>query len=156
MIINYINMWMCVCVFSHVWLFVIPWTIACQAPLSMGFSQQKYWSGSYSLFPGIFSTQGLNPGLPHCCRQIDSYMTMSSGCSRTLLQQVLSLRPFHRWENRGLERLGSLSRIYKWRFSNLNHVCLMQKLMLLAVALSPQSENVSRSVMSNSLWFHGL
>ena len=30
---------------SHVWLFAIPWTIACQAPLSMEFSRQKYWSG---------------------------------------------------------------------------------------------------------------
>ena len=31
--------------FSHVWLFVTPWTAACQAPLSMGFSRQGYWSG---------------------------------------------------------------------------------------------------------------
>ena len=30
---------------SHVWLFVTPWTVACQAPLSMGFSRQEYWSG---------------------------------------------------------------------------------------------------------------
>ena len=27
--------------FSHVWLFPIPWTVACQAPLSMGFSQAR-------------------------------------------------------------------------------------------------------------------
>ena len=31
--------------FSCVWLFVILWTRACQAPLSMGFSRQEYWSG---------------------------------------------------------------------------------------------------------------
>ena len=30
---------------SHVWLFVIPWTAAHQAPPSMGFSRQEYWSG---------------------------------------------------------------------------------------------------------------
>ena len=37
----------CVCVqlLSHVCLFATPWTIACQAPLSMGFSRQEYWSG---------------------------------------------------------------------------------------------------------------
>ena len=29
---------------SHVWLLTIPWTIALQAPLSMGFSRQEYWS----------------------------------------------------------------------------------------------------------------
>ena len=28
--------------FSHVWLFVTPWTVAHQAPLSMGFSRQEY------------------------------------------------------------------------------------------------------------------
>ena len=31
--------------FSHVWLFATLWTIAHQAPLSMGFSRQEYWSG---------------------------------------------------------------------------------------------------------------
>ena len=37
----------CVCVriLSLVWLFVTPWTAAHQAPLSMGFSRQEYWSG---------------------------------------------------------------------------------------------------------------
>ena len=30
---------------SLVWLLVILWTIACQAPLSMGFSRQEHWSG---------------------------------------------------------------------------------------------------------------
>ena len=31
--------------FSHVRLFVTLWTVADQAPLSMGFSKQEYWSG---------------------------------------------------------------------------------------------------------------
>ena len=30
---------------SRVWLFATPWTVAHQAPLSMGFSRQEYWSG---------------------------------------------------------------------------------------------------------------
>ena len=30
---------------SHIQLFVTLWTVACQAPLSMGFSRQEYWSG---------------------------------------------------------------------------------------------------------------
>ena len=30
---------------SHVWLLATPWTLAHQAPLSMGFSRQEYWSG---------------------------------------------------------------------------------------------------------------
>ena len=36
---------MYVCMLCHVWLFAIPWTVACQAPLSTGFSSQEYWSG---------------------------------------------------------------------------------------------------------------
>ena len=48
---------------------VTPRTVALQAPLSMGFSRQEYWSGWPYPSPGIFQTQGSNPGLPHC-RQI--------------------------------------------------------------------------------------
>ena len=33
------------CMLSHVWLFVTPGTLTHQVPLSMGFSQQEYWSG---------------------------------------------------------------------------------------------------------------
>ena len=42
------------------WLFVILWTVACQAPLSMGFSRQNTGVGCYALFQGIFLTQELN------------------------------------------------------------------------------------------------
>ena len=34
----------CVCVLSCVQLFETPWTVACQAPLTMGFPRQEYWS----------------------------------------------------------------------------------------------------------------
>ena len=45
---------MCVCVqlLSHVQLFVTPWTVAHQAPLSMEFYRQEYWSGAISFFRG--------------------------------------------------------------------------------------------------------
>ena len=46
-----------------------PWTGAHQAPLSMGFSRKEYQSGLPCPPPGIFPTQGSNPGLLHC-RQI--------------------------------------------------------------------------------------
>ena len=39
---------LCSCVlsrFGHVQLFATPWTVACQAPLSVGFSRQEHWSG---------------------------------------------------------------------------------------------------------------
>ena len=50
---------------SRVWLFAIPWTIAYQGPLSMGFSRNT-GVGCHFLLQEIFPTQGLNPGLPHC------------------------------------------------------------------------------------------
>ena len=30
---------------NHIWLLATTWTVACQIPLSMGFSRQEYWSG---------------------------------------------------------------------------------------------------------------
>ena len=33
------------CILSHVWVFGAPWTAVRQAPLSIGFSRQEYWSG---------------------------------------------------------------------------------------------------------------
>ena len=46
--------------YLHVQLFATLWIIDRQAPLSMGFSRQEYWSGLPSLLQGIFLTQGLN------------------------------------------------------------------------------------------------
>ena len=53
-------------------LFVTPWTVSHQAPFSMEFSKQEYWSWFQFLFQGIFPTQGLNPCLLHLCEQVDS------------------------------------------------------------------------------------
>ena len=42
----------------------IPWTVDCQAPLSMGFSRQKYWSGLPFPSPGHLPDPGIKPGSP--------------------------------------------------------------------------------------------
>jgi len=42
------------------WLFATPWTVALQAPLSVGFSRQEYWSGLPCPPPGDLPHQGLN------------------------------------------------------------------------------------------------
>ena len=47
--------------FSPVGLFVTPPTIALQAPLSMGFSRQEYWSGLPCLPPGDLPDPGIEP-----------------------------------------------------------------------------------------------
>ena len=46
---------------SYVQLFVILWTGACQAPLSMGFSRQEYWSGLLCPPPGDLPDPGIKP-----------------------------------------------------------------------------------------------
>ena len=48
--------------FSHVQLYVTPWTVAHQAPLSMGFPRQEYWSGLPCPSPGDLP----NPGIKSC------------------------------------------------------------------------------------------
>ena len=45
--------------FSRVELFVAPWTVASQAPLSMGFHRQEYWRGVPFSHPGDL----LDPGM---------------------------------------------------------------------------------------------
>ena len=72
---------MCVCVwvsvFSHVQLFETPWTVTCQAPLSMEISRQEYWSGLTFPTPGDLVDHGLNPQLLHC--QVDSLPLVPPG-----------------------------------------------------------------------------
>ena len=53
---------------SHVRLFATPWTVAQKPSQSMGFFRQEYWRGLPCPPPGIFPTQGSNPGFPHCRR----------------------------------------------------------------------------------------
>ena len=68
---------------SRVWLLVTPWTIAHQAPLSMGFSRQEDWSRLPFPSPD-FPTQGWNPGLLHCMQVL---------YHRTFLQTLLNKAP---------------------------------------------------------------
>ena len=85
---------------SHVRLFVTPWTVAHQAPLSMEFSRQEYWSGQPFPSPGIFMTQGLNLGLLHC-------------------RQILYCLSYHLHTHVGLQKAKSLEEISQY-LSNSN------------------------------------
>ena len=49
---------------SGVQLFATLWTVARQAPLSMGFSRQEYWSGLPFPSPGDLPDPGIEPGSP--------------------------------------------------------------------------------------------
>ena len=49
---------------SRVRLFVTPWTVACQAPPSVEFSRQEYWSELPFPSPGDLPNPGIKPGSP--------------------------------------------------------------------------------------------
>ena len=49
---------------SRVWLCVTPWTVAHQAPWSMGFSRHEYWSGLPFPSPGDLPNPGMKPRYP--------------------------------------------------------------------------------------------
>ena len=49
---------------SHVQLFASPWTVDHQAPPSMEFYRQEYWSGLPFPSPGDLSNPGIEPGFP--------------------------------------------------------------------------------------------
>ena len=53
-----------VCVLGRVRLFATPWTVACQASLSMGFSRQEYWSGFPFPSTGDLPDPGVKPRSP--------------------------------------------------------------------------------------------
>ena len=64
MFVNKINWKVKVKSLSRVSLFAPSWTIAYQAPWSMGFSRQEYWSGLPFPSPGDFHNPGIEPGSP--------------------------------------------------------------------------------------------
>ena len=57
-------LWQKVKSLSPIRLFVTPWTVAYQAPLSMGFSRQQYWNGLPFPSPGDLPNPEIEPGSP--------------------------------------------------------------------------------------------
>ena len=91
--------------FSHVRLFVTPWTIAYQAHTSMGFPRQEYWSRLPFPFPGDLRNPGIEPrspalqaltSEPPCIEQKEraTFSTENQKHSEKLLQSIfLGSRP---------------------------------------------------------------
>ena len=57
----YVSVFMPAQSLNHVQLFVTPWTVAPQVPLSMEFPRQGYWSGLPLLIPGDLPDPGIKP-----------------------------------------------------------------------------------------------
>ena len=67
----------CLVVKSCLDSFVTPWTVAHQAPLSMGFSRREHWSGLSFPSPGDLPDQGIEPTSIMCPALADSFFTSS-------------------------------------------------------------------------------
>ena len=79
--LTYIHYWYCVCLLSHFsrfWLFGTLWTVAFQAPLSVGFSRQEYWSGLPSPPPGDHPDVGIKPESPMSPALGDGFFTTTT------------------------------------------------------------------------------
>ena len=68
---------------------VTPWTVACQAPLSMRFSRQEYWSGLPFPSPVDLPDPGIEPWSP--ALQADSFPTELQGKPLTILHKIIYL-----------------------------------------------------------------
>ena len=72
--------------FSRVQLFVTSWTKALQAPLSMGFFRQKYWSGLPCPPPGDFPDPGIKPTSALACEFFTTSSTWQAHIADTQSQ----------------------------------------------------------------------
>ena len=90
--------------------FATPWTVACQDPLSMGFSRQEYWSGLQFPSPGGLPDPGIKPassGTP--ALQEDSLPLSHQGSPFIYIYIYIYL--IVKWKNRTLY-------IYRWLYQN--------------------------------------
>ena len=97
---------------SHVRLLATPWTVACQAPASMGLSRQEYWSGLPFPPPGVIldpGIKGISPALasrffttepPGKPWQINTMTQRFSSCFLVhwRLRMIFNLFPSCLWE----------------------------------------------------------
>ena len=89
--------------FSCVWLFETPWTVAHQAPLSMGFSRQEYyWSGLPCPPPGGLPHPGIEPASLLSLALAGRFFTTKAtweAQSRVDLSLFFLFHPIDLWKN---------------------------------------------------------
>ena len=81
---------------SHVRLFVTPWTVACQAPLCMGFPRQECWSGLPFFSPGDLSSPGIELTSPALAGKDSlplSHLRLHSRCMQHYLLGIFAKTP---------------------------------------------------------------
>ena len=82
---------------SHVQLFVIPWSVAGQAPLSTGFLRQEYWSGLPFTSPGDLPDQEIEPASPPLAGRF--FITEPPGKPQLILNLLLPENSTDSWNS---------------------------------------------------------
>ena len=115
---TYNNVYVCVCQsLSCVRLFATPWTVACQAPLSMGFFREEYWSGLPFPSPGDPPNPGIKPGSSRS--QAESLPSEPTGKPNNvyvslLFSQIISPFPSTESKNLSFVHVVLQARILAW------------------------------------------
>ena len=99
----------CACLLSCVQLLVTPWTVACEAPLSMGFSRQEYWRELPFPTLGDPPDQWIEPVSWVSCigRWILYYRT---ACEAPCVLCIAAAEAVHRYQ-KGLEQSGRITQV---------------------------------------------
>ena len=121
---------------SHVWLFTTPWTAAHQAPPSMGFSRQEYWSGVPSPLPLKSRTPQSHP------------WRLGSASSKLLLVLIYLLTSSHQSQMflMASTRVNPFQKVFSWLCPDPPAESLFMAAIALQnifVKISPESQNDS-------------
>ena len=88
---NWWSVLQCVC---GIWLFAALWTVARQAPLSMGFSRKEYWRGLPFPFPGDLPDPVIEPASPVSSTLAGGFLTHEPSGNKRLNDW---LTVWHKW-----------------------------------------------------------
>ena len=109
---------------SRVWLIVTSWTVAHQAPLSMGFSRQEYWSGLPFPPPGDLPNPGLDPVSPVLGGRFFTAEPPNLFCfeldSIWMHFNIINIFSFHSFVYKILHRNSQITYLfwYPWEYNN--------------------------------------
>ena len=85
---RYSKLLVIMCMLSHVRLFVAPWAVARQAPLSVEFSRQEYWSGLPFPTPGDLPNLGIEPMSPASPALAGGFFTTASSGKLSAIREM--------------------------------------------------------------------
>ena len=108
-------MWrcVCVCVFTPVWLFAIPWSVVHQVPLFMEVSRQEYWSGLPFPTPRDLPNPGIEPSSLVSPALAGGFFTTNVTWEASVRCRQTSLLLVSQHKNVFLKDLGAISEIIR-------------------------------------------